>query len=60
LLQALRDEEIEDLAGLEGSLTTQDDGVAKMGAKEQLSHAEASHVDPSAAGTSRPSADEQV
>jgi hypothetical protein len=46
----LWDEEIENLAGLEGSLATQDGGVAEMGAKERSSHAEANHVDLSAVG----------
>lgn len=57
--QALRDKEVEDFIGLEGSLVTQDGGV-EIGAEEQLYHVEASHVDPNAVGTSDPSADEKV
>jgi hypothetical protein len=56
----LWDEEIENLAGLEGSVATQDGGVAEMGAKERSSRGEANHVDPSAAGTSRPTTDERL
>lgn len=54
------DEEIEDLAGLEGSLATLDDDVAETGAEEQSFRVEAGHVDPSVAGTSCHSANEQV
>jgi hypothetical protein len=60
LPQALRDKEIKDLAGLEGSLATLDGGVAVAGVEEQSSYTRASHVNPSAVGTSRHSANEQV
>lgn len=56
----LRAEEIEELVSLEGSLATLDDGVAEMGAEEQLFRVGAGLIDPNAVGTSHHSANEQV
>jgi hypothetical protein len=56
----LRAEEIEDLVSLEGSLATLDDGVAEMGAEEQLFRVGAGLIYPNAVGTSHHSANEQV
>lgn len=55
----MRDEEVEDLASLECFMATQDVGV-ETGTEEQSSRAEVSHADLDVAGTSQPSAAEQV
>ncbi|XP_020401175.1 uncharacterized protein [Zea mays] len=60
VFQAFRDKEILELAGLEGSLAILDDDVAERGVEVQSSRAVDGHADPSAAGTSRHSANEQV
>lgn len=60
LCYAFRDKEILELAGLEGSLAILDDDVAERGVEVQSSRAVDGHADPSAAGTSRHSANEQV
>jgi hypothetical protein len=50
-LQAMMDEEVEDLAGLESSVA-QKDAKVEMGAEEQSSLKDGSAEGPSAAGTS--------
>ena len=47
----LRAEEIEDLVSLEGSLATLDDGVAEMGAEEQLFRVGAGPIIETCVGT---------
>jgi hypothetical protein len=56
----LRDKEIEDLAGLEGTLATLDGGIVETGVEEQSSCARAGHVNPNAVGTLRHSANKKM
>lgn len=60
LLHARRNEEVEDLAGLEGSVATLDDGILEKGAEEQSSRVQADTGEPGATGASHHVADEQV
>jgi hypothetical protein len=57
--QAMRDEDVEDLASLESSVATQDDD-ADVGIEEQSSLARVGRTEPRAAGSSLPSASTQV
>jgi hypothetical protein len=60
MLHAQRNEEVEDLAGLEGSVATLDDGILEKGAEEQSSRVQADTGEPDAVGASHRVADEQV
>jgi hypothetical protein len=57
--QAMRDEEVEDLTGLESSVARQDVD-AEVGTEEQSSLARVGSSDPGAAGTSQSYASMQV
>jgi hypothetical protein len=57
--QAMRNEEVKDLAGLESSMAQQD-ADTEVGAKEQSSLVKFKYSDPRALGTAQPSASVQV